>query len=323
MVDALLAAALLLIAGAALLAALEARPPSVAERTRQLESELRCPVCQGLSIADSPATLAGEMRSVVGQQVAAGATDAEVRAYFVARYGQWILLQPDTSGPNLLLWAAPGLLLLGGAAIVVARARRGRRPVRAGGPGTPVSRSHRLPMATAMALVAAAIVVPLAVAVGPRSLGAQMTGGPQPAQAEPSIEELQARVATDPRDVGALVALGDAYAGAGRAGDAAGAYGRALEIEPDDVGALVGLGSLALGAGRPDVALALTDRAVARAPNLPDAYLFRAIARYQLAGSLTAAARADVTRFLALAPDDPRRMLADQLLVAPAASATP
>ncbi|MBF6606718.1 MAG: cytochrome c-type biogenesis protein CcmH [Chloroflexi bacterium] len=322
--DALLLGAVFLVVVAALLAALDLRPPSPAERASGLEAGLRCPVCQGLSIADSPAALAGEMRSVVVQKVAAGATDAAVRAFFIERYGQWILLAPDASGPNLLLWAAPGLLLIGGTAVVVGRSRRRGRRLRVE-PADRVTadRPRPLVLGAAMAIVIAAVAVPLAVATGPRAIGGQITGGQATIQAAPPIEDLQARVTADPTDVGAFVALGDAYAGAGRGGDAADAYGRALKIEPNDVGALVGMSSLLLGAGRPDGALPLLDRAVAIAPDLPDAYLYRAIARYQLAGSPTAAARADALRFLDLAPADPRRTLADQLLVGPGPSGAP
>jgi cytochrome c-type biogenesis protein CcmH len=322
--DALLVGAVLLVVVAALLSALGLRPEGADDRARRLESELRCPVCQGLSIADSPATLAGEMRSVVAEQVAAGAGDADIRAYFVERYGQWILLVPDAVGANLLLWAAPGLLLLGGAAVVVTRTRR--RGVRAPVEAVEKVASERprpLALAAVFGIVIAAVAIPLAVAVGPRALGGQITGGQATTQAAAPIDDLQARVTTNPTDVGALVALGDAYAVAGRAGDAADAYGRALKVEPDDIGALVGLSSLLLGAGRPDGALTLLDRAVAIAPDLPDAYLYRAIARYQLAGSLTADARADALRFLELAPNDPRRTLADQLLAGATPSSSP
>lgn len=322
--DALLVGAVLLVVVAALLSAVGLRPASGDERARRLEAELRCPVCQGLSIADSPAVLAGEMRGVVAQRVAAGESDAGIRAYFVERYGQWILLVPDAAGANLLLWAAPGLLLLGGAAVLVARTRRPgvRRPVE-GGERVAGQRPRPLALAAALGIVIAAVAVPLAVAVGPRALGGQITGGQATTQAAPAIDDLLARVTVDPTDVGALVALGDAYAGAGRAGDAADAYGRALKVEPDDVGALVGLSALLLSGGRPDGALTLLDRAVAVAPDLPDAYLYRSIARYQLAGSLTADARADALRFLELAPKDPRRALANQLIAAPGPSAAP
>ncbi|MDQ6909282.1 MAG: cytochrome c-type biogenesis protein CcmH, partial [Actinomycetota bacterium] len=256
-IDALLIGAVVLVLGAALVAALGLRPPSLSERTRSLESELRCPVCQGLSIADSPAELAVEMRSVVAARLAAGASDADVRAYFVERYGSWILLAPDPAGPNLLLWAIPGLVLIGGAAAVVARSRHRQRRATIG-PGGAVAASTPRPLVFGLAtvIVIAAVAIPLAVAVTPRSSGQEISGGTAD-QAAPSIEQLEARASADPADVGSLVALGDAYVAAGRPADAGDAYGRALKAEPDHVGALIGLGSLLLGAGRPDGAVSL------------------------------------------------------------------
>lgn len=94
------------------------------QRTREVAAELRCPVCQGESIQESPAELAQEMKAVVREQLAAGKTPDEVKAYFVARYGEWILLRPTTSGVNALLYVLPPLALLGGVLLVVAIARR-------------------------------------------------------------------------------------------------------------------------------------------------------------------------------------------------------
>ena len=94
------------------------------QRTREVAAELRCPVCQGESIQESPAELAQEMKAVVREQLAAGKTPDEVKAYFVARYGEWILLRPTTSGVNALLYVLPPLALLGGVILVVAIARR-------------------------------------------------------------------------------------------------------------------------------------------------------------------------------------------------------
>lgn len=320
--DALLVAAMAIVLGATLLAILGLRPPSLAERTRRVESELRCPVCQGLSIADSPAGLAVEMRGVVAEQLAAGASETEVRDFFIERYGRWIALAPDPSGPNLLLWAIPGVLLIGGASVVVARSRQRHRRATIETNDAVAARPRRLAIGLAAGFVVAAVAIPMAVAVVPRSAGQEITGRPVP-QTAPLIADLEARVAADPTDVGSLVALGDSYFEADRTADAADAYGRALKASPDDVGALVGLGALLLGAGRPDGALPLVDRAATLSPALPDAYLYRAIARYQLAGGLVPEVRADILRFLELAPNDPRRTLADQLLAAPPSSSPP
>jgi cytochrome c-type biogenesis protein CcmH len=83
-------------------------------RTRELASELRCPVCQGLSIADSPSELAQEMRAVVKDQLAAGKTPPEIKGYFVEKYGEWALLSPKPAGLNLLVYLLPLALVVGG-----------------------------------------------------------------------------------------------------------------------------------------------------------------------------------------------------------------
>ncbi|NJD09701.1 MAG: cytochrome c-type biogenesis protein CcmH [Gemmatimonadetes bacterium] len=95
--------------------------------TRQLASELRCPVCQGLSLQDSPSELSQEMRVIIREQLLAGRSVAEVKQYFVAKYGEWILLEPEPHGFNLTVYIAPVLLLLGGAAFLYFTARRWTR----------------------------------------------------------------------------------------------------------------------------------------------------------------------------------------------------
>lgn len=93
-------------------------------RTREVSSQLRCPVCQGLSLQDSPSELSQQMRDVVRQQLAAGRTPAEVRAYFVGRYGEWILTRPEPHGFNWVVYALPLLLLAGGAWVLAFAVRK-------------------------------------------------------------------------------------------------------------------------------------------------------------------------------------------------------
>lgn len=87
-------------------------------QTTMLASELRCPVCQGNSIQDSPSELAQQMRDVIRDQLRAGRTPNEVRAYFVDKYGEWILLSPKAEGFNLLVYAIPFVALLLGGVVV-------------------------------------------------------------------------------------------------------------------------------------------------------------------------------------------------------------
>jgi len=93
-------------------------------QVRKLSAELRCPVCQGLSLADSPSELSQEMKNVVRAQLESGKSPDEVKAYFVGRYGEWILLEPKPHGWNLLVYALPLLLVLAGLAGVFFLARR-------------------------------------------------------------------------------------------------------------------------------------------------------------------------------------------------------
>lgn len=100
--------------------------------TRRLASELRCPVCQGLSLQDSPSELSQEMRAIIRDQLLAGKSVDEVKQYFVAKYGEWILLEPEAHGFNLTVYIAPVLLLLGGAAFLYFTARRWTRQQKEG-----------------------------------------------------------------------------------------------------------------------------------------------------------------------------------------------
>ncbi|MDE3052401.1 MAG: cytochrome c-type biogenesis protein CcmH [Gemmatimonadota bacterium] len=93
-------------------------------QTAAVASQLRCPVCQGESIQDSPSELAMQMRDVVKEQLRAGKTPAEVKAYFVSKYGEWILLEPTTHGFNKVLYAAPYVLLLGGLGLIFVAVKR-------------------------------------------------------------------------------------------------------------------------------------------------------------------------------------------------------
>jgi len=98
---------------------------------------LRCPVCQGESIQESPAELAKEMRQVVREQLAAGKSSDEVKAYFVSKYGEWILLEPKARGVNLTVYVVPLVLLFGGAVLILVAARRWTRSTVETNPDSP------------------------------------------------------------------------------------------------------------------------------------------------------------------------------------------
>lgn len=99
--------------------------PAQEARARVLFKEVRCLVCQNESIDDSEAQLAGDLRRIVREQVKAGRSDREIRAFLVQRYGEFVLLKPRFSAGNAALWLAPvGVLLIGGVLMIGLLRRR-------------------------------------------------------------------------------------------------------------------------------------------------------------------------------------------------------
>lgn len=88
--------------------------PRQESRVLALEQEIRCVVCQNEPIAQSTAEIAGDMRDLVRERVAAGDSDAEIRDFFRARYGDFVLFRPPFDARTWALWGAPGALLLVG-----------------------------------------------------------------------------------------------------------------------------------------------------------------------------------------------------------------
>lgn len=95
-------------------AAPAAQDPALEQRVMRLTSELRCLVCQNQSLADSHADLAIDLKNQVRSQMQAGKSDAEIREYMVARYGDFVLYKPPLKSTTALLWAGPFVLLAAG-----------------------------------------------------------------------------------------------------------------------------------------------------------------------------------------------------------------
>jgi len=94
-----------------------------AERVDRITSELRCVVCQGLSVKDSPSESARQMRDLVAQRVAEGRTDDQIRDEFRASYGDWVVLSPPLASWSGLMWIFPFLALAAGLAVAWRRLR--------------------------------------------------------------------------------------------------------------------------------------------------------------------------------------------------------
>lgn len=124
-----LAAALVAVAAGVLSAQPPARPVSE-QAVHDVAAQLRCVVCQNLSVADSPSEMANQMRAIVRERLQAGESPAEVIQYFVDRYGEWILLSPRRRGLNWLVWLGPVVAVAAGLAIVAVLLRRWTRQAR-------------------------------------------------------------------------------------------------------------------------------------------------------------------------------------------------
>ena len=101
--------------------------PKQEAQAKALMETIRCLVCQGQSIADSDAELAGDMRAMVRERIAAGEKPAAIRAWLVQRYGAWVSYEPPLDRRTWLLWAAPVLFLVLGIMIATRSFRRRRR----------------------------------------------------------------------------------------------------------------------------------------------------------------------------------------------------
>ncbi len=116
--------------------------PALEARARELSAVIRCLVCQNESIDSSNADLARDLRVLVRERLVAGDSDEEVLDFLVARYGDFVLLNPPFKPKTYLLWFGPALILLLGLLLVVAYLRRGR--MMAGEPqSAPLSEAER------------------------------------------------------------------------------------------------------------------------------------------------------------------------------------
>lgn len=112
-----LAVGAILLAGALLLPSLAAADP-LDDEALEIGKTLQCPVCQGISVADSSSGLATQMRTLIRKKLEAGETREQIIAYFVDRYGEGILLAPPKEGLSWGIWAAPFIALAFGGVII-------------------------------------------------------------------------------------------------------------------------------------------------------------------------------------------------------------
>ncbi len=258
-------------------------PGPTADPTQAVATGLRCPACQGESVADSSSPIAVSMRQVITDQLAEGRSPEEIRRWFVQRYGEEVLAQPPLRGASLLLWVVPAVVLLGVGTAALRTLRPRRRPVRwrrgAVDAAPTGGRGHRTWWLAAGGLVA----LVSAVAISAGQLARPLADAP----------------AADPATV--AVQLAHDLEGQQRYAAAAEMYREALRERPDD-GVRLRLAFALLRAGDAAEAERTAREVLDRVPDSPDGLLVAGLAQ-----RLTRPEEAPATlrRFLSVAPSHP------------------
>lgn len=228
---------------------------SVDGRVRRIAAEVRCPTCEGLSVAESDAPASRTIRDDIRRRVETGESDGDIRAYLVSRFGKDILLKPEASGVSAVVWALPVAALVGAVGGLFIAFRRLRRPVAWGG-------------AVGACAVAAGLFV--ASVAGERLPG-------QPAAGSITV--------TGPSDD---LARARALSADGRAVEAIKAYDEIIAADPRHAEALTYRGWLVRLAGRSsgdttlvDKGLDFVNRAIEADPKYPDARVFKGLILFQ------------------------------------------
>lgn len=254
-----------------------AAPVPAEDRARTIGSQLRCPVCQGESIADSPSETARNMMELVRLRVAEGATDQAIVDELLDAYGDSLLLNPPLRGATFWLWLAPVVALTVGIAMV-ARRFGGR----AAAPGLSASEPVPVGMSRRWVWGAFALVLGGAIAVG--SIGQFQQGRPEDqnptgageefdpeAVSNETLEAVIAANAENPAINGMRLALANRYFEEGDYQHAFGHYQIVLENEPapnEAANAFTRLGWMVFdGNGETDLGLDLIDRGLELVPD--------------------------------------------------------
>ncbi|MEX2652482.1 MAG: cytochrome c-type biogenesis protein CcmH [Acidimicrobiia bacterium] len=265
----------LIVMGAVLAFMISTQPVDV-DRAQQIGSRVRCPVCQGESIADSPARMAQDMMSLIGEKVAQGATDEEIIEELLTSYSGAVLLDPPLSGITLWLWLAP-LVAVATGVIVIVWWRRHPSPTRST-TSQPGSRKRRV-------VGGVLLVAMFAVIVGMAGNLLQEREGPTAGVADLSEQDLsdvsnetmEAVIAANldnPQINGMRLALAERYY---EEGDFRSAFPHYLAVaeseeatDSEAAAALTRLGWMAYeGNGEVETAIRLLDQALAIEPASP------------------------------------------------------
>jgi cytochrome c-type biogenesis protein CcmH/NrfF len=281
------------------LALLVSTRPVDLDRVEAIGSRIKCPVCQGESIANSPSPMAEDMMDLVAERVAAGATDDQVIAELLTSYSGALLLDPPTSGNTLILWLAPLAAVVAGVVVIMWWKRHPGADTAPTGPRPTRSRTRLVVGGVILVAVFAGIVV---VAGNSLQEGVASAAGVADIDrqdlSDVSNETMEAVIAAnldDPQIAGMRLALAERYF---EVGDYRSAFPHYLAVAEDGsatsgqaVTALVRLGWMAYeGNGEVDTALNLVDEALAIEPESQVARYVRARIQWCGAGAADDAA---------------------------------
>jgi len=248
-----------------------ASSPAEADRVEHLGTQIKCPVCQGESIANSPAPMARDMMALVSERVAEGASDTEIINELLSAYSGAVLLDPPASGATLVLWVAPLAALAAGASIIVWWRRH---PGSDASPeAEPQSQSRSRTLVGGLVLAGAFAVVVIVAGFflqdreGPAAGVANLEGQDLSEVSNDTMEAVVAANLDDPQINGMRLALAERYY---EIGDYSSAFPHYLAVaeaagasNPEVVTALVRLGWMAWdGNGEVETAIGLFDQAL-------------------------------------------------------------
>ena len=276
-------------------------------KTQEVASLLRCPVCQGMSVADSPSEMAVNMKHQVGALVARGYTREQILDYFERSYGQFVLLKPKFQGVNTLVWILPILAIAIGVVIVfrvINRRVLSGAPLSSAAPapvGTPAP--HRV--MTWVALAAAVVAVGAWYVVQPKPAPPEPQTQPQPIAIDP-VKQLEATVQQSPDNFAARVELARLYFDRNNLMGVFEQTQYVLERSPDDSRAMTYQAFVRISMGQRDNAVKLLAKATALDPGLTDAWI--AMAWIKTQDGLPAEAQAAIAEAARRHPEEKARL---------------
>ncbi|MGH3649703.1 MAG: cytochrome c-type biogenesis protein CcmH [Acidimicrobiia bacterium] len=261
----------LLVVMATVLVVLVATSPTDTDRVQAIGERIKCPVCQGESIANSPSPMARDMMGLVAERVADGQSDEAIVSELLASYSGAVLLDPPASGWTLLLWIAPLLALGAGAGVILWWRRHPVEPGPVSASGESAGQRRLLPLLILVGVFAGIVVVAgffLQEREGPAAGVANLAGDDLDDVSNETMEAVIAANADDPQVDGMRLALAERYY---QAGDYRSAFPHYLAVaesddatEPQAVTALIRLGWMAWeGNAEVDAAVGLFDQALA------------------------------------------------------------